>query len=43
MFFEWVLLIVLGLTLLGLVHSTESILDLRQRQRDDGHDIKTYL
>ena len=43
MYFELVLFVVIGLALLGLVRSTESILDLRQQQRDRGNDTKTYL
>ena len=43
MYFELLLLTVIGLTLLGLVQSTETILDIRQKRRDQGHDPKIYL
>lgn len=33
----------IALILLGLTKSTEKILDLRQHQRDQGNDTKTYL
>jgi hypothetical protein len=33
----------IALILLGLTRSTENILDLRQHQRDQGNDTKTYL
>ena len=38
-----ILLIVIGLILYGLVRSTESILEIRQRRRDRGEDLKTFL
>ena len=43
MYADVILLLLIGLTLLGLVRSTESILEIRQRRRDNGEDIKTYL
>ena len=43
MVFELIIPIGIGLALLGLVHSTEAVLDLRQKQRDRGRDTKTYL
>lgn len=39
-----VILAVLIVTILfGLVRSTETILDIRQRRRENGDDPKTYL
>ena len=43
MYVEVFLIAAIVLTLLGLVRSTEAILDVRQRQRDQGHDPKLYL
>lgn len=43
MFVSTALFIVTGSILLALVRSTESILDLRQKRRDQGIDPKTYL
>lgn len=37
------LLVIIGLILFGLVRSTESILDIRQKRRDRGEDLKPYL
>lgn len=33
----------LALILIGLTQSTEKVLNIRQRRRDDGEDLKTYL
>lgn len=38
-----ILIFVIGLILLGLVRSTESILEIRQQRRDQGDDPKVYL
>ena len=35
--------LVLALILFGLTQSTENVLTIRQRRRDDGEDLKTYL
>lgn len=43
MYLELVLPAAIGLILLGLTHSTENILEIRQRERDRGNDTKTYL
>jgi len=43
MYINLILLIVIGLILFGLVRSTESILEIRQRRRDRGEDFKTFL
>ena len=40
---ETILLILIGAILFGLVRSTETILDIRQSRRENGHDPKTYL
>lgn len=40
---ELLLLVVIGSTLLGLVRSTETILDIRQRRREQGNDQKIFL
>ena len=40
---DLLLLIMIGLILMGLVRSTESILEIRQRRRDNGEELKTYL
>lgn len=37
------LTVVIGLTLFGLAHYTETILEIRQRRRDQGDDPKVYL
>ena len=38
-----ILLVVLSFTLFGLFRSTEKILDIRQKRRDQGTDTKVYL
>lgn len=38
-----ILLVVLSLILFGLVRSTETVLDIRQRRRDQEDDPKVYL
>ena len=38
-----ILLVVLSLILLGLARTTESVLDVRQKRRDQGDDPKIYL
>lgn len=43
MFIGTILFIVIGSILLALVRSTESILDIRQKRRDQGIDPKVYL
>ena len=43
MYLTTFLLVLIGLILFGLVRSTESILDIRQKRRDRGEDLKTYL
>ena len=43
MYIEIFLSLIVGLILFGLTRSTETILDLRQQQRDQGIDTKTYL
>ncbi len=40
---EILYLVPVVLILLGLTRSTEKILDVRQHQRDQGKDTKTYL
>ncbi len=40
---ETILLLTSVMVLFGLTHSTEKILDIRQHQRDQGNDTKTYL
>jgi hypothetical protein len=40
---EAILLITSAAILFGLTKSTEKVLDIRQRQRDQGKDTKTYL
>jgi hypothetical protein len=35
--------LVLALILFGLTQFTENVLTIRQRRRDDGEDLKTYL
>ena len=43
MYVEPLLVAGIVLTLLGLARSTESLLDLRQSERDRGNDTKTFL
>jgi hypothetical protein len=43
MHIDVVLLVVIGLTLFGLIRSTESILGIRQRRRNQSVDPKIYL
>jgi len=43
MFLEIVLAILLTVTLFGLSKSTENVLNIRQKQRDQGNDPKIYL
>jgi hypothetical protein len=43
MYASVILLMMIGLILLGLVRSTGSILEIRQRRRDNGEELKTYL
>jgi len=40
---ETILLLTSIVVLFGLTKSTETVLDIRQRQRDQGNDTKTYL
>ena len=40
---EIILSLLIGVILLGLVRSTETILDIRQSRRENGHDPKMYL
>ncbi|HXQ33722.1 MAG TPA: hypothetical protein VN843_06905 [Anaerolineales bacterium] len=41
--FAMILILVISLILFGLVQSTESVLDIRQRRREQGDDPKVYL
>ena len=41
--FVMILILVIGSILFGLVQFTESVLDIRQRRRDQGDDPKAYL
>ena len=41
--FDLALPVLIGLVLIGLARSTESVLEIRQRRRDNGVDLKTYL
>ena len=41
--FAITLLVVIGLTLFGLLRSTETVLDVRQKRRDQGNDPQVYL
>jgi hypothetical protein len=43
MYTEIVLLVLIGTVLFGLLRSTETVLDIRQRRRDQGDDSKVYL
>ena len=43
MYIPLILLIVFSLILFGLVRSTDSILEIRQRRRDRVEDLKTFL
>ena len=43
MFIGAFLLALIGLTLFGLTRTTETVLDIRQNQRDRGNDPKIYL
>jgi hypothetical protein len=38
-----ILPVLIGAILFGLVQSTETILDVRQSRRENGHDPKIYL
>ena len=40
---ETILPVLVGAILFGLIRSTETILDIRQRRRDSGNDPKIYL
>lgn len=41
--FAIVLLVLISLILFGLIRSTETVLDIRQKRRDQGDDPKVYL
>lgn len=41
--FAITLIVLIGLIHFGLVQSTESVLDIRQRRRAQGDDPKVYL
>jgi hypothetical protein len=41
--FAITLIIVISLILFGLLRSTESVLEIRQKRRDQGEDPKVYL
>ena len=41
--FDLALPVLIGVVLIGLARSTESVLEIRQRRRDNGVDLKTYL
>jgi len=43
MYSNLILLTVIGLILFGLVRSTDSILEIRQRRSDRGEALKTFL
>jgi hypothetical protein len=43
MYAETLFVACIELTNLGIAPSTETLLDLRQRERDRGNDTKTYL
>jgi hypothetical protein len=43
MYSNLILLTVIGLILFGLVRSTDWILEIRQRRRNRGEDLKTFL
>ena len=38
-----ILTVLIGTILFGLVRSTETVLDIRQSQRENGDDPKIYL
>ena len=38
-----ILTVLIGTILFGLVRSTETVLDIRQSQRENGDDPKLYL
>ena len=40
---EIILPVLIGVILLGLVRSTETVLDIRQSRRENGNDPKIYL
>jgi hypothetical protein len=41
--FEIILLVVISATLFGLIRSTETVLEIRQKRREQGDDPKVYL
>lgn len=41
--FAMILILVICLVLFGLIKSTETVLDIRQRRREQGDDPKVYL
>jgi len=43
MYIEAIFLLTTIAVLFGLTKSTEKVLDIRQSQRDQGRDTKTYL
>jgi hypothetical protein len=43
MYFEVLLLILIGSIVYGLIRSTERTLEIRQKRRDQGDDPKVYL
>ena len=43
MYFTVVLTIIIGLIILGLTRLTESVLELREKRREQGDDPKAYL
>jgi len=43
MHIEIILLGLIGIILFGLIQSTESVLEIRQRRREQGDDSKVYL
>lgn len=43
MYTATILLVVIGLTLFGLMRSTETVLDIRQRRKEQGYDPKVFL
>ena len=41
--FEIILLVAIGFILFGLILSTETVLEIRQKRREQGDDPKVYL
>lgn len=43
MYIDVILPVVIGLMLFGLARSTDSVLEIRQKRRDQGDDPKIYF